>query len=98
PIGLLWGELDRLIGGPLACLPAWGRFDPFASLQADFGRSPLGSPTSSGPSGRSPALAGYALTAGLVVLALGATNAMNIGRYFGQQQTEARTWSEMNGG
>jgi hypothetical protein len=30
------------------------------------------------------------------LLALGASNAMNLGRYFGGQQPESRTWAEMS--
>ena len=72
PIGLLWGELDRLL------------VDVFASKP----RFAVG-----GPSARR----WYALTTGLALLVLAGTNAMNVGRYFGEQQPESRTWSEMSG-
>ena len=67
PIGLLWGEADRLLGAF-----AWTR--PVL-----------------------PASRRYALTAALALLALGATNAMNVDRYFHQHQADSRTWSEMSG-
>jgi Dolichyl-phosphate-mannose-protein mannosyltransferase/PA14 domain len=71
PIGLLWGEFDRLLGAV-----------------ADRGRR--------FPVDGRPRPARYAVAAGLVLVALGATNAMNLGRYFGEQQPESRTWAEMS--
>jgi hypothetical protein len=71
PIGLLWGELDRLAGDVVASRP---RFAPQGAPSWRWG----------------------AVTAGLVLLALGGTNAMNLGRYFAVQQPESRTWSEMS--
>jgi hypothetical protein len=72
PIGLLWAELDRLLGA-------------LSSRRPRFPVDAVSRPHR------------YAVTAGLVLLALGATNVMNVGRYFGQQQPEPRTWSEMSG-
>ena len=72
PIGLLWGEADRLLGAFAATRP--GR-----------------------PADAVSARRRYALSAALALLALGATGAMNVDRYFRQHQADARTWSEMSG-